>query len=382
MISSGRAPARRIAIGLGTVCTAGLLVMGGLARSPAHVERWFVQGVGPVVQGIPLALTRHLPFSLAEWLELAAILVAVSWLVGLAVSFWRGRGHRRRIATNAVLTLWIAAAFVGFLFYVSWGLAYARPPVDERLGWVRTGERLAPIRTDELAVLGDLLVDRVNELYVELHGWPDAYRETRAPEGLPAADRAIDVGYESLVAALGLHPSVARSRGPTKPLASSVLFSYLGIGGFYFPFTGEANIDADAPDWQQPHTMAHEKAHQRFAASENEANFYGFLACIHSEDPFVRYGGWLFAQRQVLSALQDTDPWGFYRIIERRHPGVQRDVLFARAFWSQYDGPVAVLGDAVNDRYLRLNGVEGGVHSYSRSLELVVEWWRRKGVAP
>lgn len=363
-------------------CTGGLVVMAWIARSPERVERWFVEGIGPPIQWLLNRPSSAVSFSIAEWVEGVAIAVAIGWLVWLARAWWRGAGHRTQIVGDALLTLWIAATLIGCLFYASWGLAYARPPVDERLGWVESGRALEPIGADELVVLGDLLVDRVNALYLELHRWPDAYHETRAPNGLPAADTELDVGYQHLVGAIRLHPTVARSRGPTKPLLSSVVFSYLGIGGFYFPFTSEANINADAPDWQQPHTMAHEKAHQRFVASENEANFYGFLACIHSDDPFVRYSGWLFAQRQVLSALRDTDPWAFYRVIERRLPGVQRDVLFARAFWSQYDGPVSVLGDAVNDRYLRFNGVEGGVRSYSRSLELVVEWWRRNGVNP
>lgn len=356
--------------------------MAWVAQSPARVEQWFVEGIGPWVQRIPLIVSARVPFSLAEWLEGIAIVVALGWIAQLVVRFWRGRGRRLGLAVEAGVTLWVAAAAIGLLFYLSWGLAYARPPVDERLGWVEAGESLRPIGTDELVVLGDLLVDHVNDLYVDLHHWPDGYRETRAPNGLGAADAAIDRGYERMTADIGLDPGVARSRGPTKPLLSSTVFSYLGIGGFYFPFTADANINALAPDWQQPHTMAHEKAHQRFVASENEANFYGFLACIYSDDPFVRYSGWLFAQRQVLSALQDVDPWAFYKVIERRNPGVQRDVLFARAFWSQYDGPASVLGNAVNDRYLRLNGVEGGTHSYSRSLELVVEWWRRHGVTP
>jgi hypothetical protein len=350
------------------------------SRFPWHVERGYVEGIGPYVQGLIALVSGRLPFSLAEWVELATFVVVGLWCGTRPYVWWKSAGARWAMAGRAAVTVWAALSAIGVLFYATWGLSYARPGAAERLGWARAGEELAEIEPVELLVLGEQLVEKANSLYVELHGWPDAYTPTRAPHGLRAADEAIDRGYVRLVQELRLHPTVAWGRGPSKPLLSSELFSWLGIGGFYFPFTAEANINAHAPDWQQGFTIAHEKGHQRFMASENEANFYGFLACIHSDDPFVQYAGWMFAQRQVLFTLGAVDPWGFHHTVYRRHPGVQRDVDEAREFWAQYDGPVAHLGDAVNDQYLRFNGVEGGTESYRRSIELVVEYLRRVGV--
>lgn len=375
----------RICAGAGSLLSAVLVGMLVFSRFPWHVERWYVEGAGPLLQGLLVLVTARLPFGLAEWVEaLAALVGLVALIVGLGL-LWLRRGERRRLLMLYGAILWAAIAAVGVYFYASWGLSYARPRAEERLGWVGPGEELREVTPEELLDLSERLVDKVNDLYVELHGWPDGYAVTVASRslgegGLRAADAAIDRGYERLVEELHLHPSVAASRGPVKPLLSSVLFSWIGIGGFYFPFTGEANIDADAPEWQQAHTLAHEKAHQRFFASENEANFFGFLAAIHTDDPFVQYGGWLFAQRQVLVALGAVDPWGFHQVVYRRHPGVQRDINYAREFWEQYEGPVSQLGDAINDRYLRFNGVDGGIESYRQSVELVVEWCRRAGV--
>lgn len=369
-------------VAVGGACSLALAAMLLFSRFPWHVERWYVEGAGPLIQGVLTAVTGRLPFGLAEWVEALTGLIALALGAGALFELWRRRGQRLAVIGHVLLLLWATITAVGVLFYSTWGLAYARPSAAERLGWIGAGEKLAEVSPEELRIFGDALVDKVNHLYLELHGWPDGYAVTVAsrslgPRGLSAADDAIDRGYERLVSDLGLHRSVGRSRGPVKPLLSSVVFSWIGIGGFYFPFTGEANIDADAPEWQQPHTLAHEKAHQRFIASENEANFYGFLACIYTDDPFVQYSGWLFAQRQVLTALGVVDPWGFHHTVYRRLPGVQRDVNYAREFWAQYDGPVARLGDAVNDRYLRFNGVEGGIDSYSQSIELIVEWLRK-----
>lgn len=366
----------RTGLVVGAGATVGLGALWVLARQPWRLERWYVEGAGPPLQALVCAFTRHVPSSLAEWLEAGSAAVALGWLVWVGVRVLRGRGRRARELGRAALTAWIAVSAVGFWFYVAWGLAYARPSARERMGWAAPGAPSIEIELPELTAVGSAMVDRVNQLYDELHGWPDAYVVSAAPRGMEAVDRAVDVGWERMVAVEGLHPTVARSRGPSKPLLSSVVFAYLGIGGFYFPFTAEANVNALQPEWQRAFTLAHEKAHQRFVASEDEANFFGFLAMIHAEDPFVRYGGWLFAQRQVLGALGERDPYGFWAVIERRYPGVQRDVNFGVAFWAQYDGRAHVLSSAVNDRYLRFNGVAAGKHSYSESLQLVVEWAR------
>lgn len=368
-----------------TILAAGLTSLLALlvlfASDPWRVEALYVQGIGPWIQAIPNTLTRPIPFSVAEPLVVGAGAALLAWLLRRAGLLWRPPPDqpRLRVVGHTLAALYTASVAVALSFYVLWGLAYARPILELRRGWIASADEVFEVDTDELEVLARALVDRVNALYLELHGLPDGFSPTLAPDGLDAADAAVDRGWLGVVRTLDLHPSVARSRGPTKGIASSLLYTWLGIGGFYFPFTAEANINWMAPEWQQPHTMAHEKAHQRFFASENEANFYGFVACTHSDDPFVQYSGWLFAQRQVLGALRRLDSWAFLRQIERRNPGVQRDVLAAYSFWTGYDGPIADLSHAVNDAYLRVNRVQGGVQSYNRSLELLVRYARSRG---
>ena len=55
--------------------------------------------------------------------------------------------------------------------------------------------------------------------------------------------------------------------------------SYANIGGMFFPFTMESNINVDNPFFVVPWTMAHELAHQCGFMREDEANFIAYLAC-------------------------------------------------------------------------------------------------------
>jgi hypothetical protein len=349
-----------------------------------RVERTFVPYVGPAVSLVPQTVTSLVPFSVAEWVCAVAIGGSIVLLVRTGRRLWRSPGERGAIVAAAILRAVVAGSWIGIVFYASWGLAYGRAPLEARLGWGTGMPRDLDLPRDELERLAADLVERVNDLYLEIHGWPDAFTVTAAPQGLAEVDRAVDAGWERAAYVLGLDVQALRSRGRAKPLLLSPIFSVLGLGGFYFPFTGEANVNDMPPDWQLAHTIAHEKAHQRFFAPENEANFMGFVACVSSPDVFVRYAGWLFAQRQALRTLLRQDPAAFQDLVTDRLPGVQRDVDAARMFWARYEGPIATLSDQVNDAYLRANAVQGGVQSYSRSFELYVRWVRagRPGALP
>ncbi len=348
---------------------------------PWRVERLYVRGFGPPLASLPDALSRAFPFSLAEPVFVLALVGALAWLAHRVRGLLRGPGSERlRAAVRALVEAWTAVLAVVCLFSLVWGLAYRRPPLDHRQAWRPPDAGELEVSPVELADLGLALVHQVNALYLDVHGLPDGFAPTTAEAAgtsLLATDAAIDVGFTRLPEVFPGETRLALSRGPTKPLASSALFTRLRIGGMYFPFTAEANVNRLAPEWQRPFTMAHEKAHQRFVAWESEANFFGMMACVHSDDLFARYSGWLFAQRQVLRALQDVDPWAFAQIIQQRLPGVQRDVNFSYAFWTDYQGTLSELSHAVNDAYLRANRVPGGVRSYSRSLQLIVMYARR-----
>jgi hypothetical protein len=360
----------RVPLGAVGVALLSLAVL--FARDPFRVERWFVEAAGPRLTALVAAPIARAPFSVAEWVEALAILVALAWATTVAATWWRSRGARWAVVRAAGATAVATLAWVGVAFYASWGLSYARPAADVRMGFRAYGDRPREITTDELVLLAEDYIDRTNRLYLELHGgWPDGLTPTTPPHDWLALDAAVDEGWAQMAGELSLHPSAASPRGPSKPLASSRLFSWLGIGGFYFPFTGEANLNALAPAWGIPSTMAHEKAHQRFVASEDEANYFGWLATVYASDPWVRYSGWMFAHRQVLFALEDRDPRTFHWLVRRRLPGVQRDVIASRRYWAGYDGPLERVSDRVNDTYLKLNAVRGGTRSYSAALVLI-----------
>lgn len=360
-----------------------LTIAWGLGQSSDFVENVYADGFGQSVGRGLATVSGALPTSLAE----VMIILLVVWLLVIGGRAAWHVGWRKRRALNAVACGGLHFGAIAFtllaLFYVFWGLNYSRAPLIERQDWKENAPTDRDAQAEELEVLCEELVLATNQAYTislgtEDYGGPSS---PRAEWGV--IDRAIDDGYENVQKELALHESFAVSRGKAKPVALSLLMNYLHIGGFYFPWTGEANYNRLQPEVSIPFVIAHEKAHQRCITSEDEANFFGFLACTRSGDAYTAYSGYLFAQRQLLNELFQLNPERAKELLEMRVPGVQRDVDHIRAYWAELQqgvsGQVGQVSEAVNDAYLKANKVEGGVHSYRMSAKLLIVYARKEG---
>ncbi len=313
-----------------------------------------------------------LPFSLAEGLVLLCVLfvagAAASGLVRI------GRGQAR---VRSVLAAWgangVLVTGVGYgLFLVIWGFNYARPPLASlaRLP-------VAPARAPELAELAADLVDRSNRERVGLS--EDSKGALRIDGGFRAVANRVAAGYASATATL---PLLSGASARPKPVFLSPLLSRVGITGIYFPFTGEPNVNTTLPDVELPFSAAHEVAHQRGFAREDEANYVGYLACRLHPDADFRYSGLLAASHYALAALHEVDPVAAARAQAGRSAAVLRDEAAVRAWLERYRGPANEAGRRVNDTYLKAQGQAEGVRSYGRMVDLLLAERRRSGTEP
>lgn len=371
-----REPARRrrlraITILAGVAC---VLLFALSTRFPGIVERLYGSGAGPAIASLVSSSTGWLGVSLAEFL-------IVGFVLRQLFSAARGIGRLRRevltwrrALTDGALRLGADLAVVVMLFYVLWGFHYARRPLEQRQEWNGAGAKTA-----EIAILAEELVEAANFAYLSLHHSDDAGVPTAAVIDRDELVATLTEGWQGAEAVLGA-PSVAGlGYGPPKPLLSSPLLNWLQLSGFYFPWTGEANYNRDVPAPVLPHVMAHEMAHQRGLAREDEANFAGFLMAASAPHDWPRYAAYLFAQGQLLGTLARADRDGAVALARRRFPGVRRDLEAVREHWAQYEGPAGDAARAVNDAYLRSQRVPGGILSYGRSVELLVAYARSRG---
>ena len=166
-----------------------------------------------------------------------------------------------------------------------------------------------------------------------------------------------------------------------KSVALSELLSYTHITGVYTYYTGEANINYVFPDYTIPFTMAHEMAHQRGIARENEANFIAFLVCLESDDTYIRYSAYLNMYEYVANALYRADKELYSTVVSQKNAAISAEHTAYSEFFAKYRNSVASeVADSVNDAYLKEQGQQAGTQSYGLVVDLAVAYLKHDGV--
>jgi hypothetical protein len=142
------------------------------------------------------------------------------------------------------------------------------------------------VTEDNLYDTAKILLDETNALAEKLEF--DESGSAIMPYSLGELSEKISAAYSVVAEKYDFIPDFS-SR--VKPIATKDALSNLHLLGIYTYFTGESNINVHYPDFNIPYTTAHEFAHQRGIARENEANFIAYLVCISSEDAYIRYSG-------------------------------------------------------------------------------------------
>ncbi|HKQ78185.1 MAG TPA: DUF3810 domain-containing protein [Blastocatellia bacterium] len=295
----------------------------------------------------------------------------VIWF-GLWALWYLRRSLRRETRLYNVVKVFFLQIFwlTGILvpvFLAFWGLNYQRLPLAETLAFDRT-----PTRAGELESIGLQIVSGVNSNY-------DLARASRESAGERPPPTTRDAIYKSIERAFQNETLLGEAShgdfSDPKSLLLSRLASWGGVSGFYIPFTGEVTFNEDLPAFDLPMAIAHHKAHQRGYAREDEANFIGYIVCINSTDPSVRYSGYLYGLK-VLTALSKGNLDRFNELRSRINEGPQADLRERDAFWERMKS--TALG-AVSRRtfsaYLRVNRVSGGYKNFDEDVPLIIGYY-------
>lgn len=247
-------------------------------RNVAFAE-WVSVNVGYYIRKALATVSSYAPLSIGE------ILIIISPILVLTViikAFRRGslRGIVRFLSgTLAILTLF----YTGYVY--SLGIGYHRETVSEKLGITESD-----ITAEKLYRVAALLKKECDSLLSSVD-----FDESGASVSGVGFDTLSDealLGYERLAED---HPEldIRNFDSRAKAVGISVAMTKLDLLGVYTYFTGEANVNVHYPDYTVPFTIAHEMAHQRGIARENEANFIAFLVCVRSDLAYVRYSGYM-----------------------------------------------------------------------------------------
>jgi len=312
-------------------------------------------------------VTSLFPFSLAEVLIIASAAGVVIICLALLFAIFRKKPRSPLLKKSAKCAACIALA-VAFTFLLGFGPLYFRKTLPENLSLEKE-----PLSGEMLYETAVWLAGEIDKLIPFISF--AASGESHMPYSFDRLETLVNRAFADFAkdkAFLGMFTS------RVKPVALSNLMTYTHISGVYTFFTGEANVNVNYPDFIIPFTIAHEMAHQRGIAREDEANFVAFLVCVNSGDPYIRYSGYINVLNEVTPALYSADKQ-LYKDFRNNYYGekIADEMSAYSVFFEKYrKSPAAKVVTKTNNAFLSSQKVDSGVKSYGLVADLAAAYYK------
>ncbi len=310
------------------------------------------------------SISRQFPFSLGDIFYLLFGIFILIGLIQIIRSIRKKDSHS--LHKKIIHALYFMTGFY-CVFQLIWGFNYDKTPIVENYN-------SKDIKIEELKNLAEIYFMRS----VFLREW--------VPEDENGVFKS-SLKKEEFSAELDKAQAKIRNRYPevrfnptTSPNLKSSLFSnvfsYLGVSGYFVPFTAESQYNINQPDTKLFFTKMHETAHQWGFAAENEANFVGYLLGKQTENIELNYVSNYKAMRSVLNRILLVDPVYVQVMLFRYSDGMKRDRNYEKEISEKYSGKGDEAFSLMNEAFLKLNNQEG-LESYGRFVELLVGFNRK-----
>ncbi len=334
---------------------------------PEWTEEVYSRGVFLIARQVLDLLFGWLP---VPGLYLFILISLPLLIIGIFRQIRKGETLIRKIWNPVFLLL----SFVGgviFFFFLLWGYNYQRLPIETTLGL-----DLKPLEKEELLTEFSGITE---ELIAARSAIPQADTNALTEQHLPTDFRLlVRKDLSSMLEQLGYPSNV---EVPERLLKPKGVLLRISTAGFYFPLTGESNIDGGLHPIQIPSTLSHELSHGMGFGDEGTCNFLAYLACAHSEHPFIRYSGILGYWRYLDRAYRKSDPEN-YRLfwLGPRLKGIGNDLKAIRLQMDKYPDIFPEVRDFAYNSYLKSQGIKEGIQNYSRIVLLASAWNRQQRV--
>jgi len=332
-----------------------------LARVSVGFADFISNTIGKFIRTVFSYATYIFPFSVAEmllWFS-PVLLAAVIYIAVKCAG--RSKQSLLRFASGflSLVTL------VYSLFTFSIGATYYGTKVAVKMGIERRDVSAEELYNTALLLLEGASAEIDEIIYPEgtYAAMPYTYDEMN--EKLNAAFAKVAEKYD------GIDKLYSR----TKPVILSPYWTYTHISGLYTFFTGEANVNTNYPDFIMVSSAAHEMAHQRGVVSEDEANFIAFVVCTASDDPFLRYAGYMDVYQNVASSLASASPELYGELVKKVPKEINGEFHAYGEFFEKYSDNIAAdVAGSVNNAYIENHNQPAGIKSYGMVVDLVVSY--------
>ena len=341
------------------------LILSLLAQNSDIFSEFYAVNIYPFISKPINYITSKLPFSLGEFMIVAAIILGTGFVVFYIFLFFTAVDRRKEYLIKFILNIMCILCIIYFDFTISCGINYHRYTFAQRYNY-----NLEPSSKDDLIGLCTELANRANEL-----------RENISDSEIVQMkdfSKMAQTAYESYTRMSQLYPTLKTQYAAPKPIFFSKFMSELNLTGIFFSATFEANVNIDSPAFLIPSTMCHELSHVHGYMREDEANYIAYLVCTLSEDYYFKYSGTMLAYIHSVNALYAADAAAYSEVFEILNDKVKADISINNVYWQEFKGKAADVSNKVNDTYLKVNALQDGVKSYGRMVDLLLADYKNK----
>jgi hypothetical protein len=344
----------------------GVLILGAkffVAQDPYFVEELYSQVLYPLIRLLFDITIGRLGF--------AFVYIAVAYMLFRIFKVYI-RSIRPQVGCigrifNFAYTTLAVLGWLAFWFMLLWGFNYDRVSLEERISLERM--EFPPEYLKAQLVARDSLLETGR---ADIAAASASITEANLPQDM---EEELRFQVKQAMEDLGYNNVEGRPRG--RQLRPKGILMRFGSSGMYFPYTGEANIDAGLHPLQKPFTMAHELAHAYGIGDEGSCNFIAYVACTNSRDPFVQYSGHLIFWRYLASGYRRYDEHTNEDYVQYRSQlpkGIVTDLDEINENNAKYPDIMPRLREVTYDNFLKAQGVDGGIMSYGKVVDMVLAW--------
>lgn len=323
---------------------------------PEWVEHYYSNGLYPFISKNSRVLLGNIPISVGDCIYLVLIFLILKW-------FWEQRKKWRENWKNNLLRIVSCFSIFYLMFHLLWGYNYYRQPLFDKMQIQRD------YSTADLIAFTKKLIIKTNAIQFQIT------KNDSLKVVLPYTPETVFKmnlnGYKNLSKT---HSFFDFQKLSSKKSIISFPLTYMGFSGYLNPFTNESQVNYLMPMYNFSMVSTHEMAHQIGFASESECNFIGFLAAVKNDNLYVKYSGYSFALRYCLGNLQMQDENTFKNLLKTINPGIIKNYTESEAFWEQYDSFIDKGFHAFYDQFLKMNQQDEGMNSYSKFLNLLINY--------
>lgn len=332
---------------------------------PHLVERFYSTGVYRLISNLLRLSVGWIPFSIGDLLY-GAVIVYILANLYKAIRLWRQKALTKSRWKLVLRKLLRIGMIIYLVFQWAWGLNYHRLGSAYQLS-IHPGE----YSTEELIVLANTLSNRLTEIVPTITDKDSAeWKDFAAMRNRCIKD------YKRTAT---IFPFVTYQYPSVKKMLIGRIGGYGGFSGYLNPFTGEAQLNDNLPNFLRPIITCHEIGHQLGYAAEEEANMIGFLAARQSSNPAVRYSAYHDMMTYTSHELRVADSVSYKQFLTTLPPLAKKHSQEARDYYSSFKNPFQSLVNQWYDLYLKANSQSKGVKSYRYITAWLIAYAKKYG---